>query len=88
VGSLDPKIEQSTVVTAPQKQRKTRRHFWLNQQQTAAQTSAEIQAQEAENERLENEREQRLAVKSLFGRELNEAHIPLVSIETISGQFF
>lgn len=77
--SLDPKEPVAVPQSATAKQtRKPRRHVWFNQQNPQI-SSAEVQAQEAENRRLEAEREQRLAVKSLFGRQLNEAHIPLVS---------
>jgi hypothetical protein len=81
---LDPKIEP--VAPKPVAQKKDRRRLrfgqWNQQPQTTTPVaaSAEVQAQEEENRRLEAEREQRTAVKSLFGRELNEAHIPLVSV--------
>jgi SNF2 family DNA or RNA helicase len=77
ITNLDPKEPVAVPQSATAKQtRKPRRHVWFNQQNPQI-SSAQVQAQEAENRRLEAEREQRLAVKSLFGRELNEAHIPL-----------
>jgi hypothetical protein len=60
--SLDPKEPVAVPQSATAKQtRKPRRHVWFNQQNPQI-SSAEVQAQEAENRRLEAEREQRLAV--------------------------